>query len=284
MDSCNFITHPHFGPAAPSEADCLHLWVSIFSVLTDKVTLHTGEKILESSKLLRQMQSSEHGDVSDWGRKVDCMFMHSEIELSNIEFKCPNICPKEIAIQNRKNIRLARCIQESHLAMGASSSSVIMADVIGFTGVFYQVQHMGQVAVAGRTTPEIVNLPKNKGELQNFLEDSSLAIIWNFIEFLETQACKLKAVKERHKVSQNNKRIVKSIFKPRSSTPPPPEMRLFSNIVTFSPTKKRTWSMTNSSLSNLSPSVQEQLSESSREKTPSDTPQTSEADDDYDEL
>ncbi|ORZ19295.1 hypothetical protein BCR41DRAFT_43092 [Lobosporangium transversale] len=128
---CKSIIRPHFGTASPSEMDCLHLWVSVFSAIADQVTLHTGEKALEASKSMRRMQSSEYGDVSDTGRKVDCIFMYKGIELSNIEFKCPNICPQDIAIQNRKNVRLARCIQEAHLAIGVSSPSILMADVSG---------------------------------------------------------------------------------------------------------------------------------------------------------
>ncbi|ORY94351.1 hypothetical protein BCR41DRAFT_242503 [Lobosporangium transversale] len=38
---CKFITHPPFGTVAPSEMDCMHIWVSVFAMLTNKVTLHT---------------------------------------------------------------------------------------------------------------------------------------------------------------------------------------------------------------------------------------------------
>ncbi|KAF9091845.1 hypothetical protein BGX27_001955 [Mortierella sp. AM989] len=236
---CKFITHPPFGAAIPSEMDCMHIWVSIFSVLTDKVTLHTGEKALGASKLMRQLQTSEYGDVSDAGRKADCLFMFQDIELSNIEFKCDNISPREIAIQNRKNIRLARCIQELHVAIGVSSPSVHVADVAGFVGMFYQAMPMGEIAIAGRTAPETVHLPRNKGDLLNFLEDSSLAIIWNFIDSLEKQAPKLRTAKERTESTKKKEKFVQSIARPRDTTPPPPAVRLFSNNVTLSPTKKR---------------------------------------------
>jgi hypothetical protein len=72
----------------------------------------SGEKLLEASKVIKQMQSSEYGDVSDSGRKVDCIFMYDDIELSNIEFKNEDTPERELAVQNRKNIRLARCLQE----------------------------------------------------------------------------------------------------------------------------------------------------------------------------
>ncbi|KAG0226732.1 hypothetical protein BGW42_003456 [Actinomortierella wolfii] len=52
-----------------------------------KILIRLGEKILEASKVLRQQQASEYGEVSDTGRKVDLIFMYEDIELSNIEFK-----------------------------------------------------------------------------------------------------------------------------------------------------------------------------------------------------
>ncbi|KAF9542703.1 hypothetical protein EC957_001758 [Mortierella hygrophila] len=48
---CQFILRPPFGKAIPSENDCLQLGTSIFSVMMDKVTLHTGEKASEASKV-----------------------------------------------------------------------------------------------------------------------------------------------------------------------------------------------------------------------------------------
>lgn len=40
---------------------------------------------------------------------------------------------------------------------------------------------MGDIAIAGETTPTMVHLPRNVGGLEMFLEDNSLAIIWNFV-------------------------------------------------------------------------------------------------------
>lgn len=107
---CHFVHRSPFGSKAPSESDCLHLWTSIFYIIADKVTIHTGEKVLEASKLMKQMQSTEYGDVSDSGRKVDCIFMYEDVELSNIEFKNEDSSERELGLQNRKNVRLARCL------------------------------------------------------------------------------------------------------------------------------------------------------------------------------
>ncbi|KAG0345386.1 hypothetical protein BG004_003750 [Podila humilis] len=82
------------------------------------------------------MQWEEYGDVSVTGRKVDCNFMYKGTELSNIEFMRPDIGAQEIAIQNRKNVRLVRCIQESHASLGVKDPSILMADArdIAITG------------------------------------------------------------------------------------------------------------------------------------------------------
>ncbi|KAF9994950.1 hypothetical protein BGZ79_000260 [Entomortierella chlamydospora] len=77
------------------------------------------------------MQSLEHGDISDTGRKVDCVFMYQGIELSNIEFKRAEIGDTDLAIQNRKNVRLARCIQEAHASLGAEDPLVLLTDMHG---------------------------------------------------------------------------------------------------------------------------------------------------------
>lgn len=90
-----------------------------------------GEKALKASRIMRQLRSFENSDVSELGRKVDCLFMMENHELSNIEFKSPEIGERELAIQIRKNIRLARCIQESHISLGEKDASILMADVCG---------------------------------------------------------------------------------------------------------------------------------------------------------
>ncbi|KAF9315564.1 hypothetical protein BG006_003727 [Podila minutissima] len=110
--------------------DCEHLPPE--SDMRDKVLeilTKLGETILQTSKVMRQMQSLEHGDVSDTGRKADCIFMHEGVELSNIEFKRADIGERDLAIQNRKNVRLARCIQQAHISLGIKDPSVFMADV-----------------------------------------------------------------------------------------------------------------------------------------------------------
>lgn len=87
--------------------------------------------MLVASKIMKKLQSLEHGDVSESGRKVDCIFVVDDVEISNIEFKRPNVSDTDIAIQNRKNVRLARCIQEELRTLGMEEPVVYMADVQG---------------------------------------------------------------------------------------------------------------------------------------------------------
>ncbi|KAF9578511.1 hypothetical protein BGW38_005648 [Lunasporangiospora selenospora] len=96
-----------------------------------KLLIRLGEKMMDASKVLRQQQASEFGDVSDTGRRVDLLFMYQGIELSNIEFKRPNTSRREATVQSRKNIRLGRCLQEAHITYGVKDASVIMGDITG---------------------------------------------------------------------------------------------------------------------------------------------------------
>ncbi|KAF9117519.1 hypothetical protein BGW39_002097 [Mortierella sp. 14UC] len=239
---CDFIENPPFGSAAPSENDCLQLWSYVFGTIVDKVTIHSGEKILDASKVLRQQQASEYGDVSDTGRKVDLIFMYKDIELSNLEFKRTDISSRNIALQCRKNVRLGRCLQEAHATYGFKDASVIMGDVAGFVGLFYQVKPMREVSIAGKTSASMVYLPTTSGALEAFLEGTSLAMIWKFVEFLEDQGPKIARAKERHQIDLETMKFSQAIGSSKSLTPPP-AVKKYDNNVTFSPTKKRLYSM-----------------------------------------
>ncbi|KAG0013414.1 hypothetical protein BGZ80_011099 [Entomortierella chlamydospora] len=166
------------------------------------------EKALEASKIMRQHQASEYNEVSESARKVDCLFMYEGLELSNIEFKKPDTSVHDLAIQNRKNVRLGRCIQEAHIAVGVQEPSVMMADVAGFVGIFYQVKKMGDIAIAGKTTSTTVALPQDAESFDRFLEDGSLAIMWNFISHLEKQGQKVLRAKQRYDAMSRSTKFV----------------------------------------------------------------------------
>ncbi|KAF9357273.1 hypothetical protein BGX34_009451 [Mortierella sp. NVP85] len=203
-----------------------------------EILLILGEKALESSRIMRRYQSAEYGDISDSGRKVDCLFSFKGIELANIEFKTPDISPREIAVQNRKNVRLARAIQESHAESGVPGEAILMADVTGFIGTFYQVFPMGVINVAGRTTERTVQIPTTEGAMELFLTSPSLAILFNFIDRLETQGPRILKARQRHQALKEKERHENGIAQGRSITPPPP-LKRFSENISWSPSKKR---------------------------------------------
>ncbi|KAF9904175.1 hypothetical protein EC991_002969 [Linnemannia zychae] len=178
----------------------------VLRVLEKVVTIHSGEKVLEASKIMRNQQAVEYGDLSDSGRKVDLIFSYDKVELSNVEFKRQDISPKNITVQCRKNIRLGRCIQELHKSYGIKDPVVMMADVAGYVGFFYLVKPLKGISVAGKTTRSMAILPNTAGAMEVFLKGTSLAMIWNYLDFLERQG---------------------------------PKERDFSNVVTFSPSRKR---------------------------------------------
>ncbi|KAG0291974.1 hypothetical protein BGZ98_002784 [Dissophora globulifera] len=107
-----FILRPWFSKEEPSESDCLHLWTSVFGILMERIQIKTGETTLGASKIMRRLQRLEHGEVSETGSKVDCIFVADGVEISNTEFKKVNISGTEVAIENRKNVCPVRCIQE----------------------------------------------------------------------------------------------------------------------------------------------------------------------------
>ncbi|KAF9906969.1 hypothetical protein EC991_011444 [Linnemannia zychae] len=234
---CEFVLHKPYGTQKPSEHECLNVWATIFGVLTDLVTFHTGEKALEASKIMKRMQREEYGEPSDVGRKVDCVFMFDGIELSNIELKSQNSSPRDVSVQLRKNIRLARCIQEMHISFGMNNAPVVMGDVQGFVGTFYRVVQMGDISVAGEVTSSVVCLPETALALEAFLQDESLALICNFIESLEAQGPVVKTAKDRQALI-----VQKEKFRSGLRASPGPQRareRKFVNVVTLSPAKKR---------------------------------------------
>ncbi|KAF9945046.1 hypothetical protein BGZ70_004094 [Mortierella alpina] len=236
---CQFVLRPPFGEIPPSEADCLQLWVSVLSVIVDKLTMHTGEKVLEASKIMRQRQTAEFNDVSDSGRKVDLLFMFEGVEISNMEFKKPSATEKDLALQTRKNIRLARCLQEAHASLGVEKPSILMADIAGFVGITYQVQPMGDILVAGEAASGMMHLPRTKGGLEAFLEGSSLALLWNYVERLEAQGRALSHAKERHEVELEKQRLARGVAAMQPSSSQPPLSKAFYDTVTLTPSRKR---------------------------------------------
>ncbi|CAO3566524.1 unnamed protein product [Mortierella alpina] len=175
VDECHIIINPPYKTTDPSERDCLLIWTQVFGIMAAKESILSGEGMLESSKLLRKQQAVEFGDLCDAGRKVDLAFAFEDIEVSNIEFKRPDLPNKSITIDSRKNIRLGRCIQEMHKDFGVQDPSVIMGDVFGFVGIFYQLAKMDEIWIAGKMVQSTVQIPTTPGSMESFLEGNSLA-------------------------------------------------------------------------------------------------------------
>ncbi|KAG9061656.1 hypothetical protein KI688_007237 [Linnemannia hyalina] len=152
-------------------------------------------------------------------------------EISNIEFKRPGCTERDLALQNRKNVRLARCIQEAHVALRVEDALVMMADVAGFVGIFYQVKPMGDIAIAGETTSTMVHLPRSAGGLEAFLEDISHAIMWNFM---------VLRAKERHDVVLEKAKMANGV-KMSSDTTHSASEKKFQNNMMLTPSQKRSW-------------------------------------------
>ncbi|KAG0366137.1 hypothetical protein BGZ54_005754 [Gamsiella multidivaricata] len=89
------------------------------------------EKALETSRIIRDVQSADNEDKSESGWKVNCLFRFDKIALSKIAFSQANIGERDITLQHQKSVRLARCIQRAHAAIGVENPSVLMADMSG---------------------------------------------------------------------------------------------------------------------------------------------------------
>ncbi|KAG0328164.1 hypothetical protein BGZ99_006034 [Dissophora globulifera] len=88
-----------------------------------------------------------------------------------MEFKKPGTTKRELAIQNRKNVRLARCIQGAHAVLGVTDSSALIVNVAAFVGTIYQVRPLNEIAVAREAAGATVSLPQTRTTQVAFLED-----------------------------------------------------------------------------------------------------------------
>ncbi|KAG0247756.1 hypothetical protein BG011_000964 [Mortierella polycephala] len=136
-----------------------------------------GDQMLNCTKVVRKELQAEFGDISDSGRRCDLFFRSGENELANLEIKPPSRCGSILAQQNRKNVRINRCIQLALHEVGLDTA-VIAGDIVGFFGVFYVIQRHGDIFVCGPVTAEVVYIPTNAAELEDFLDgESSLTLL-----------------------------------------------------------------------------------------------------------
>ncbi|KAF9173236.1 hypothetical protein BGX21_005105 [Mortierella sp. AD011] len=88
---------------------------------------YLGETVVVASKDVQEILNKEFGDHSTYGRKADMLFK-SKTELCNFEFKAEGTSQSEMKIQNRKNIRLNRCILEHLRQLGVTQPRILFAD------------------------------------------------------------------------------------------------------------------------------------------------------------
>ncbi|KAF9947442.1 hypothetical protein BGZ70_002676 [Mortierella alpina] len=201
---CTLILDPPYGTAQASEADCLYQWKSIFSALKSKnITIHTS----------------------------------GEVELANIEIKSPAQSGSVPVCQNRKNVRLNRCIQRALEELGVKNATVIGGDIVGYLGYFYTIQKFGDIFVCGPISSEAVFLPTNAAELEDFLDGKSLSVIFNFLRTLDELAAPATNLHLKRGLRLARVNMMSNVG-PRAVTPPPKTKRL-SQTVLLTPTKKR---------------------------------------------
>jgi len=92
--------------------------------------------VIITSKDVQVILNREFGDYSPYGRKADMLFK-SRTEMCNFEFKADGTSPTDMMTQNRKNIRLNRCILENLRKIGVLSPRILFADIKGIALVFF---------------------------------------------------------------------------------------------------------------------------------------------------
>ncbi|ORZ18296.1 hypothetical protein BCR41DRAFT_421543 [Lobosporangium transversale] len=171
---CRFIASPEMRVEEPfSEAEVVDIWRSIFKILLrdTNVYIKSGETVVIAAKGVQEILNKEFGDHSTYGRKADMLFK-SKSELCNFEFKAEGTPPSEMLIQNRKNIRLNRCILEHLRRLGVSRPRIVFADFQGFSGCVFLLQSFKDVYTS--KCIDYLSVPRNATELKELLRDGDL--------------------------------------------------------------------------------------------------------------
>jgi hypothetical protein len=93
-------------------------------------SIDSGETVIITSKDVQIILNREFGDHSPYGRKADMLFK-SRTELCNFEVKPEGTSPTDMMTQNRKNIRLNRCILENLRKLGVARPRILFVDFKG---------------------------------------------------------------------------------------------------------------------------------------------------------
>ncbi|KAG0330318.1 hypothetical protein BGZ99_006011 [Dissophora globulifera] len=89
--------------------------------MTENIQIKSGDTMLGASKKTKKLQFLEHGDVSESGRNVNCIFVAEGTEISNIEFKRPNVSETEATIQNQRMSNLPDAFKKIYARLGGEN-------------------------------------------------------------------------------------------------------------------------------------------------------------------
>ncbi|KAG0040009.1 hypothetical protein BGZ83_002665, partial [Gryganskiella cystojenkinii] len=212
--ACDLVLEQPFGdPSSISETDALNGWVNIIKpLLPSCLTIHTGETGLASTKPVLEELSDEYGlETSECARKVDLKFRCGRIEIANLELKAPEQKTTPRAIQSRKNLRLARCIQHELEKTGVQDAQVYSGDISGYMAIITTIKKVDDVYVAGRVTNSVLILPTTTATMKVFLGGSTLSCLMNLMSHLEKLGMKAKEAADLHESNGNQAAFVSDL-------------------------------------------------------------------------
>ncbi|KAG0301333.1 malate DEHYDROGENASE, NAD-dependent [Dissophora globulifera] len=158
------------------------------------VCLHEGldhiEQIVETLHTLREELRAKElgfGDMAESGRRCDMLLRSGAVEQANIEIK-PSMQGGSVPVfQNRKNVRLNRCVQLSLLELGMEDASVIAGD-IDFLGIFIPSENIETYSYEVRYRLRLFSCRRMRPNWTIFLDGKFLSVIVNFLLSLDELA------------------------------------------------------------------------------------------------
>ncbi|KAF9109163.1 hypothetical protein BGX27_007925 [Mortierella sp. AM989] len=236
---CRFIASPEMRVEELfSESEVVDIWRSIFKILLRDTNIYTksGETVVIASKGVQEILNKEFGDHSTYGRKADMLFK-SKSELCNFEFKAEGTSPSEMLIQNRKNIRLNRCIFEHLRRLGVSRPRIIFADFQGFSGCVFLLQSFKDVYTS--KCIDYLSVPQNATELKELLRDGDLIVsLLAIMKHLLDSEQEVNEALDKSKQTSTKRKLLQ-LYSARDKSPLPKERR-FSSSIYLSPSTKST--------------------------------------------
>ncbi|KAG0032510.1 hypothetical protein BGZ82_006502 [Podila clonocystis] len=213
------IIRPLHGSRAPSEAECLFLWTSLFQrglPLDSLMCMHLGEQgcaafALSKSKLADVFETNTSP------RKCDGLMTVGRIEVGNLECKRVGASKTEVACQLRKNIKINKSILLQLEEYGLECP--LLLSIHGTSAIVFRVRKWKDIWVAGKGANTIV-LPTTEDEIRLFLEDTvhNLANLIDHYDDYATDAHRKYQQYQYRKKSEVEEEVASSIPKSVSET------------------------------------------------------------------